>query len=434
MRNVRAIQEVPVFTRHLLSLVAILALVLAGSQALSAAAGPGVLTLFVDASAAGGDGSARAPFPSIAAAVAEGKAAWTAHAARAVQIHVAPGQYPLTAPIVIDYPVQLLGSNELLVDGDGRPTGTVAGGTETRVFAASSYGAAPLIRATDTQDVVIKGFTLANAAANSFGVVFVRVQTFQLSHNVLSGAGTMIGFDISASSGTVRGNYASNILCGACIESGSATTPQAVNVVGNRLVSNRQYGILLNGGGPEGTLTATITNNDLSHNKANARLSGGLRLMTVRRSLADTATPTGGELSAVLQGNTIRDNQVGIMIDAGFPTRTFNGVCSPLVYSGTTTLVMRGSNLVSGNLVAPSVITFGRSNAAMFPTDFLPLWQYLHNSSITVEDGDNALAGFWFDNPLTDPYTGSCPADATHEALNNTLIVNGLMLTGRPIQ
>jgi hypothetical protein len=77
------------------------------------------------------------------------------------------------------------------------------------------------------------------------------------------------------------------------------------------------------------------------------------------------------------------------------------------------------------------VVTFTRGQVF---TNGNPLrrWQYLHGATYSIEDPDLTLLGpsHLFDHPLLDPFpppgtVGTCDADQTNEALNNTLWYNG---------
>jgi hypothetical protein len=389
------------------------------------------LVLFVDASAGGGDGTAKAPLSTIQEAVSTGRAATNADETLRVRIRVAAGVYPVDAPITVDYPVEIHGSNEPFMDADDRPTGTIAGGTETRVTAAPGLGDGPLLRVTKTSDVVVNGFTFETPARGLVPVLhLIKVKTFQIDNNVVRGPGS-IALDISASSGTVRGNYIKGAACAVCIESGNADFPAVVHVVANRLIENRQYGLNLNGGGSQVAdgvfteLTALVVNNDLSGNSFSSKISGGVRINAVRRPLPDAYGQFEGNVSAVLQGNTIEGNQIGVMIDAGFPYRlgAENIGCDNRVFTATLSVRLRG-NSFRGNLANNALVTFTRNSTATRTAE-RSSWQYLHGATITIDDVDNALAGFWFDHPANDPYLGPCVNDATHEELDNTLIFNG---------
>jgi hypothetical protein len=111
-----------------------------------------------DDAAAGGDGSGRFPYNNLPGAVAAARAF-----SQAVVIRVAPGDYPLAAPLVLDRSLELRGSTEQVDRDDDRwPSGEVVPDTETRVFATSAIGSQPLVQVghvdgTVLNDVSIRG-------------------------------------------------------------------------------------------------------------------------------------------------------------------------------------------------------------------------------------------------------------------------------------
>jgi hypothetical protein len=68
-------------------------------------------------------------------------------------------------------------------------------------------------------------------------------------------------------------------------------------------------------------------------------------------------------------------------------------------------------------------VTFTRNTTALNPAQ-LPLYQYLHNATLTIYDRDETLATALIDHPASDPFIGPCPGDATDGPLGNTLIYN----------
>jgi hypothetical protein len=393
-----------------------------------AAAAPRISVILVDdESAPGGDGSRQRPFNNLPDAVAAARTS-----PQPVVINVAPGHYRLVAPLVIDFPVTLRGSNEpVLNEGDPWPTGQVAAGTETRVFADSSVGAQTLIQIgrTDTDvlsDVSVSRFTFQGTATGQ-QMLLTRVQQYLVADNIFRAPGTF-AFTSVASSGKLIANHFSGIGTGAIFNGGYPESPSNVVAVGNRAVGNNLGGILLNGASiniPElgDQLSAVVRANDLS---GNTGIQGfGLRLFILRR---DAGTPGDTQavahVQALAQDNRIVGNRVGLVVDAGFPYRSVAGVCDPRVFSGTIELELMG-NTLSDSIVAPALITTTRSNAALTPS-MLPMWQYLHGATFSISDRDQALTGAWIDHPAADPFVGPCPADATHETLENAVIYNGV--------
>ena len=59
--------------------------------------------------------------------------------------------------------------------------------------------------------------------------------------------------------------------------------------------------------------------------------------------------------------------------------------------------------------------------------------QFLHLTTYRIDDPDNALEGRFTDHRASDPFVGgTCILDTTHEPLNNTLEINGSLVTPEP--
>jgi hypothetical protein len=132
-------------------------------------------------------------------------------------------------------------------------------------------------------------------------------------------------------------------------------------------------------------------------------------------------------VTGVVKGNRIVGNRMGVSLDAGFPYRRVGAACDGREFSGTIALQFVG-NTISQSALTPALITFTRNTAALDQLQ-LPQWQYLHGATFTITDPDRSLANARIDHPPTDPHIGTCPADAVHEPLRNTLILNGQMRT-----
>lgn len=390
----------------------------------------------------GGDGSGATPYNTIADAVT---------LARAVggdpTIKVEPGFYELASTIRIDIPLDLVGSNVMEIDSGGWPTGVVNSGTETRIVGLASLGASPLVSVGRTDGVVIndvniQGFTFEGGPGGGNGIELQRVQDFSLRGNVLtepsplpkSGTpGTAItGIKPVASSGSIVGNYITGEGCGTCVIAGYPDSPANVKFIGNRSVHNQSGGLLLNGsafGIPEhgDQLDVVVQGNDLSENTGSN--SFGLRIFVIRRDLPDTQST--GNVRALIQGNRLFGNQIGILMDAGFPYRETNipppsgpPGCDTRVYTGTLDITLIG-NTVSGSLLTQGLISFTRYSATLKPST-LQSWQYLHNAIYIINDPQGSLAGYLKDDPINDPFpvlpgAALCAADTTNEPLSNTL-------------
>jgi hypothetical protein len=98
-------------------------------------------------------------------------------------------------------------------------------------------------------------------------------------------------------------------------------------------------------------------------------------------------------------------NQVGIMIDAGFPRRIYPP------FSGELEIVLSG-NAISGSLTRKASVSFNRTFAANIAN-----WKYLQDATYTISDPDLTLQGAPVEHPATDPLDG--------RVLNNRLYYNG---------
>jgi hypothetical protein len=382
-----------------------------------------------DDAAAGGDGSGRFPYNNLPDAVAAAGAF-----SQAVVIRVAPGNYSLAAPLVIDRSLELRGSTRQVDrEGDRWPSGEVVPDTETRVFATSAIGSQPLVQVghvdgTVLNDVTIRGLMFEGTATGS-EMLLTRVQGFWVADNVFR-APANFAFVSVASTGRLTRNHFSGVGTGAIFNGGYPESPSTVVATGNRAVHNTIGGILLNGASiniPElgDELDAVVRDNDLSDHVG---IQGfGLRLFIIRRDPnAEGNSQSSARIYARAQDNRISGNRVGVLIDAGFPHRFFQGVCDPRVYSGGVDLELRG-NTVTHSLATPALITLTRSLAALNPS-MLSQFQYLHNATFVISDPDGTLESAWIDHPSTDPFIGSCFGDGTQESLGNTVIYNGALL------
>ena len=383
-----------------------------------------------DGAAPGGNGSARFPFPNLPEAVAAARAI-----SGPVVIKVAPGDYPLAGPLVIDRPLDLRGSTAQVEGDDPWPTGAVAAGTETRIYASNPLGSYSLVVVGRGDGGVLTGVRLSGFVleGTSTGpeVALTRVQDYWVLDNVFRAPATFALHSV-ASSGRVTGNHFSGANTGAVLAGGYPASPSTVLFTGNRAVRNTLGGVLLIGASPDipelgDALNAIVRDNDLSDNTVTPNFAFGLRVFILRR---DPSSQSSGHVHARIEGNRIDGNRIGITIDAGFPYRQVGTVCDPRVFSGEIDLTLAG-NTVTGSLLTPGLVTFTRNTAALTPST-LPQWQYLHATTFMLSDRDGTLADAWIDHPASDPFVGPCPGDAAHEPLQNTLIYNGVeLLEGR---
>jgi hypothetical protein len=395
-----------------------------------AAATPRAVIIHVDDDATpGGDGSGRSPFSNLPDAVDAARSA-----AGRVAIRVEPGDYPLVEPLLIDFPLDLRGSTEQVVDaGDPWPTGSVVPGTQTRVYAAAPIGTQSLVNVGRTDATVINGVTISGfvfeGTPTGFELQLTRVQGYVVADNIFR-APSLFAFQSTASSGKLTANHFRGIGTGAIFTGGYPESPSSIVASGNRMVNNNLGGILLDGASifiPElgDQLDAVIRDNDMSNNAGTQGF--GLRIFILRRDPGLPGdTQSSGHVRALVQGNRIVGNRIGVTLDAGFPYRSLAGTCDPREFSGTIDVELR-DNTVTGSLASDGLVTFTRNTAAL-NTAQLPLWQFLHGATFEISDPDGTLANAWVDHPTADPYMGPCPADATNELLENSLIYNGALL------
>jgi hypothetical protein len=407
--------------------------------------------IHVDAAAGpGGDGSRQNPFRRITDAVNTARAIWRADKRRStkIEIRVGPGTYVGSysnsgfdieeLPIRLDVPgLEFVGSTSMLVDAHGLPTGDVEPGTESILKAEPRLAAnqSLLIIGPTDKDLTGEGVELSNMSFNvgyplvtplpseSSGVLVERARDFTLRRNYVTG-GTFVGIQTIASSGTIEGNYITQVGCGTCLGPGSGPSPARVVFRGNRSVNNFFGGVLLLGGGTNDarydTLAAVVEDNDLSDNNTNptAGQGFGIRAMVVRHDPPEDVGTTGNVIAAI-SNNRVTNNKLGISIDAGFPYRTFAGTADDRRHRGTLELSFVGND-VFANHMAPALISFTRSTAALTPAQLTTQWKYLERSTFDITDADGSLAGYWVDHPPTDPADG--------RTLRNVLRINGAVV------
>jgi hypothetical protein len=278
---------------------------------------------------------------------------------------------------------------------------------------------------------VLSGVTIADLTLEGVGfnnIDIIKTQGFTVRNCVITKSGS-IGIATHLSSGRISGNYVTGAVAGIIAFAGNSGSPANVEVVGNRSVKNSNGGFLANGsatGIPEfaDELNVVVKDNDFSENMATLLNSFGIRIYLIRRDLhVDLDTQETGNVRALIQGNRLFGNRIGISIDAAFPYRRVGSECDTRVYTGTFDITLKGNEL-TGSLLTPALIAFTRNTAALNQGQ-LGSWQYLHGATYRIEDPDGTLAGYWLDHPQHDPFLGPCPADATNESLGNTLIYNG---------
>ena len=179
--------------------------------------------VFVDINApSGGDGSNHAPFNSIETAVA-----YANGLSGTPTIRVAAGRYPVSATLVIQKGMILRGSNRMLTDSDGFPTGADPQ-TESRIVGTAALGANLLVSigANNGQTISpidIRQLTFEAGPGTGVIMQLTGVQDFTIGGSVFVGSTTLpqpargIGLLTNASSGEMRGNYLRGLTAGAIL-------------------------------------------------------------------------------------------------------------------------------------------------------------------------------------------------------------------------
>ena len=401
--------------------------------------------------AAGGDGSRLRPVNNLPDAVALARAS----RGSVPKILLSPGRYELSQPLLIDFAVEIRGSNKMIRGADGWPTGNVHSGTDTVIVGSATFGTGDLVQIGREAGPVITGpvtvqdltFDLGGGNGPTASVLhLVKVRNFAVRRNRFVESNANIGILTVASSGRITENFISGVGCGMCIDAGTRSAPSNVEIVGNRAVRNRFGGILLDGTGwliPEtdaDQLTADVRHNDLSENTFTPQFSFGIRIFVVRRDVGLPGdTQYTGNVTAKVSRNRMVGNEIGMTVDAGFPFRQYAPCpgcppqCDNRVYTGSVNLTL-ADNELRGSLLTPGLVSFTRNTAALAPGT-MTSWQYLHGGRFTIRDPDRSLAGYWLEHPAADPVVdGFCGADATAEPLGNRLVYNGSVVpNGRTI-
>jgi len=342
--------------------------------------------------------------------------------------------------------LELRGETVLALDADGWPTGAVSG-TETSFTATTFLGGGfppdhfmflvgPTSDRLTGADVTIDGFVLdggmSGLKVNGVGIGLDRVAGASIAGNVITRT-TFAAF-ARASTAAILGNFIHDCDVGGILQAGPAASPANYLFQDNRSVRNTEFGVAPWATGlvypmhpaltplPADALYdathAAVIHNDLSDNNVVKDFSAGIRcVMFVPILPAGQAT---GHLTVDIEGNRIAGNSVGIHVDAGFPRRSS---------AQSLTATFQGyfaANQVTASDTAPALVTFTRSTTALKqnPSE-LNSYKYLEDALFEFIVADDELAGFWYDNPSSDPGSGV--------VLDNTLLVNGVPFSGRNI-
>jgi hypothetical protein len=359
-------------------------------------------TIYVDCepAAPGGDGSKRAPLPTITAALARARV--LGGAARA-EIDVAAGVCDQeTLPIVLDVPVRLMGneSGGTLVTASNVPANTT--------FFKIIEDAVEI-----THLVIDGGLPLGDdiptiPPSGPFGIEVIDVDDFVLTHLRIQGMGQAVR--IAASNGQLW-NSDLSARSGMFVSGGDASARPTVDVRNNRILY-RTNGIAVAGGGDFGTaLSAVFKDNEVvtSFTNTGPNNPAALRVSPIVDSARD------GDVEIVASGNFFGGPaKYGIIIHAG------NQIVRGNSYKGAVDARF-ADNIIDGATLHPALITFTNARATVRPAELNltigqpPHWEYLTNARYTLRH-DGELDGALIDHPQLQPVDGYL--------LSNVLLVN----------
>ena len=417
-----------------------------------------------------GDGSASAPYETIAAAVQRAREIRAQiPATTKIRLHVAPGEYVEEFPIYLNVSnVDLHGSTRLLEDEDGLPANCgsdvtpvpcIEPGTETVLTPALPLTSntqtmlyiAPTIDSEDDRlsDVTVRGFVIDGKAVtvttSGVGIYVDRVDGFSIRGNVTRRL--LIGVRTDLSSGSIKGHFGYQSNDGLAIAGGSAIYPACVEAKANRLLNNLEQGLVALGTAsvkarirsaaatpvqtlfdplqePEAvpdTLTLSVIGNDMS---GSPRFGMRLENYIAGSAFYDTTNnrPLTSHIVATIRGNSFRNNgEYGVTVEGAFTTRT-----NPREFTGT----FEGSfkdNDFSGSGRAALFVGFMLNGMVTRNPGLINQNKYLRESRFVV-DLDDAVnpSDIDYDNPVLDRFDGVTP-------LNNVLVINGASFVGTSV-
>jgi hypothetical protein len=422
--------------------------------------------LYVDANAAaGGDGSAAAPYVRITDAVVCARhlrQTGAISSAERIIVHVAAGNYSGTfnsnpldnngnkevLPIILNVPhLTLTGVTVLDHDGRGLPTGP-ANQPQTRLKSSNltdgAHQALLVIgRTTDGcagDGVTVTGLTFGEKTAEGLGLVVDRVSDFEVRDNAFIHTG--IGTIVRLSSGAVEGNYyLGNSSVGPGIGGGSINHPAQVTLSRNRstgatggadirgepslrtldlganTVQLEPLQLVYDRNDPTDaanlpdTLEVAVSDNDFSGNLIGLWYFAYSINQAFGYQTADASQPKTSVVRATIVGNTFSGNaEYGIMAGAGGALRSNPRV---LTHSFTASF---NQNSFQDNGRTGALFGFVASDVSLGDAS-VQVSKYLETSTYQLTDHDGELAGFDYDNPVSDPLSGV--------VLNNALVLNG---------
>jgi hypothetical protein len=354
----------------------------------------------------------------------------------------------------------LLGATVLVRDERGLPTDAAPGGTilaPDTTLAPNQY----LVLVTRTADggvgdgVTVDGFVFdgkgVQVVAPGADVFIDRVSDFRFTNNLVKRSG--FGVMTRLASGTIQGNLlADNLELGGIVTGGSLTHPATVLIRANRATRNAGHGIGCPVAGwiklqtdpgqnavalleplqttfdqnnpadvqniPD-TLHVAFDGNDVSDNAVGNSFGGtGIRLVGIwpdyTYTTVDPSQPVTSAMEATVTGNTCdRNGSYGVVIEAGDTQRL-----ATRRFIQTLTGSFEGNGFV-GNGRAPALFTFTYWGVSTGKTPQFSK-KFAEASTFAVSDADGEFAVFDYDNPATDPISGT--------VLGNKLLLNSVEL------
>jgi hypothetical protein len=290
-------------------------------------------------------------------------------------------------------------------------------------------------------DVTVSGFHLdwLNGRVQSDCSIRVdRVLRFVLSQNLITRSD--IGIYTTRASGTIAGNFIRDGASGVAAKGGSRAHPSQYLIAGNRSVASASSGIVIEADGlglqidvganqvalepmpssesredPPMTTVATVVDNDCSDNS-----SAGLKCFLYAppqkpiNPLLSSGTVV-PQLTVTASGNSFhRNGTYGLVVEGN---NVFRSINYPLTGQFHGQFL---NNSFADNTPAQALFTFSALNISLGDTESLKFIKYLQDATFDITDLDGELAGFDYDNPVTDPFDGT--------VLNNTLVVNGTVI------
>ena len=375
-------------------------------------------------------------------------------------------------PLVIDVPgIVLRGATTLTLDDHGRPVAVRPDAT-TLIAEPPAVGNQPYILVTTTERrdagsvvrssgnaVRIEGFVLSftrcksgdacNAGGNCLaegscelvrqgtGIWTHLVRDYLIRGNAITGAGSFAIAHSASSGDTIRNLLLRNYPAGISYR-GPASGPSKVSQ--NTSTHNALGGMVLVCAGGialptlaherdlsvvpvDGSMKRTdveINGNDFSHHTENPDIGFGLRILM----FGVVSLPSGvADCAVTALDNRITDNTLGVVVDAGFPYQTRDGIAVDTAWTARFSARLE-RNTVEGStenaLVSLTRFTSTRDCRELDPgqpTSF----RFLRNSTYAIST-DGELATACYDDREVDPRSG--------QHLGNKLQIDGELRTG----